>query len=95
VVATSAFGMGMHFPQLAWALLWQAPASLLTLAQAVGRVGRGSARSWGLVFWDDDDFRLVEWMAGASDERRRALEEIREFLSAPQPELKTLTNVLS
>lgn len=81
LVATSAFGMGMHFPQLAWALLWQAPPSLLSLAQSIGRVGRGSARAHAAVFWDEDDFQLVEWMVGSSEERGRALVEVRRFLT--------------
>jgi ATP-dependent DNA helicase RecQ len=83
LVATSAFGMGMHFPQLHWALLWQAPASVLSLAQSIGRVGRGGTRARAAIFWDEDDFRLVEWMVGRSDERGRALTEVREFLMTP------------
>jgi ATP-dependent DNA helicase RecQ len=90
LVATSAFGMGMHFPQLHWALLWQAPPSVLALAQAAGRVGRGGERAIAAVFWDEDDFRLVEWMVGQSEERGRALAELRECLLT----LRDLTQVL-
>jgi ATP-dependent DNA helicase RecQ len=80
VVATSAFGMGMHFPRLGWALLWQAPPSLLGLAQSIGRVGRGSMPAEALMLWDEDDFRLIEWMAQGSRSRGRELAEVREFV---------------
>jgi ATP-dependent DNA helicase RecQ len=80
VVATSAFGMGMHFPLLAWAVLWQAPASLLSLAQSIGRVGRGEGKAQALLFWDEDDFRLIEWMAQGSRTRGRELAQVRAFL---------------
>lgn len=85
VVATSAFGMGVHIPSLRWAALWQAPTSLLSLAQAVGRVGRDPSHpADAVVFWDDTDFRLSEWMIHGSERKRadahatwRLLQEIR------------------
>ena len=61
VVATSAFGMGMHHPFLKWVLLWQAPTSLLALTQTIGRIARSSARGHAVLFWDYDDFRTLEW----------------------------------
>jgi ATP-dependent DNA helicase RecQ len=79
IVATSAFGMGMDHPQLKWVLCWQAPPSLLALAQAIGRAGR-SAHGHACVFWDQDDFRLVEWTTAGSDQRKAELKEVREFL---------------
>lgn len=80
IVATSAFGMGMHFSQLTWCLLWQAPLSLLSLAQAVGRVGRGSQGGRAFILWDRDDFQLIEWSARGSAERREDLQEVLLYL---------------
>jgi ATP-dependent DNA helicase RecQ len=81
VIATSAFGMGMDHPHLRWALLWQAPPSLLALAQAIGRAGRHPlARSKALVFWDDEDFQLLQWMCEGSTRRVRELQDVRAFL---------------
>ncbi len=80
VVATSAFGMGMDYPELHWALLWQAPLSLLSLAQAIGRVGRGNQEGRAMIFWDPEDFRLIEWAALQSPRRKRELAEMLEFL---------------
>lgn len=82
VVATSAFGMGMNFTHLEWVLLWQTPPSLLSLAQAVGRVARGAGRGRAVVLWDEDDFRLLEWTVGASDTRRRELKNTLSYLKS-------------
>jgi ATP-dependent DNA helicase RecQ len=84
VVATSAFGMGMDYSHLRWVLLWQAPPSLLALAQAIGRAGRSSdypARA--IVFWDFEDFQLIDWMAQGSEQRKKNLEAVADFLAAP------------
>ncbi len=59
VVATSAFGMGMDYQNLTWVLLWQPPRTVLSLAQALGRVGRNQKRGQALLLWDEVDFR---WM---------------------------------
>lgn len=81
IVATSAFGMGMDYAHLRWAALWQAPPSLLALAQSVGRVGRASALdARALVLWDHDDFRLMEWMIQGSERKQRETLKTLEFL---------------
>lgn len=92
IVATSAFGMGMNFPQLRWCLLVQAPPSLLFAAQALGRAGRSGLPSEGAVYWDADDFRILEWLfAGRPSARSQgravwaALQsgrDLREILAA-------------
>jgi ATP-dependent DNA helicase RecQ len=83
IVATSAFGMGMDYAHLEWALLWQAPPSLLALAQAIGRVGRDPSRGGrAICFWDEDDFRLIEWCASGSQRRKAQLALVREFLGS-------------
>jgi ATP-dependent DNA helicase RecQ len=79
VVATSAFGMGMDYPHLRWAILWQAPPSLLALAQAIGRVGRGSEIAHALLLWDDDDFQLLEWISRDSEKARKETAAVAEF----------------
>ena len=95
VVATSAFGLGMDYSHLRWAVLWQAPPSLLFLTQAIGRVARGSeVTSEAIVFWDDDDFRLIEWMVRGpcgtiassvdSDEKRSELVNVARFVRSKQ-----------
>ena len=56
LICTSAFGMGMDIPHLAWVVLFQAPRTLLALAQAIGRVARNGKAGCALVFWSDEDF---------------------------------------
>jgi ATP-dependent DNA helicase RecQ len=81
IIATSAFGMGMDHPHLRWALLWQAPPSLLSLAQSIGRAGRHpSFKSQALIFWDEEDFRLLHWMTQGSDRRLQELHDVQNFL---------------
>jgi ATP-dependent DNA helicase RecQ len=81
IIATSAFGMGMDHPHLRWALLWQAPPSILALAQAVGRAGRDPfKKSEAVVFWDEEDFQLLKWMTQGSKRRMNELCEVRDFL---------------
>ncbi|MCC7440297.1 MAG: ATP-dependent DNA helicase RecQ [Bdellovibrionales bacterium] len=60
VCATSAFGMGMDFSHLEWMISSHAPPTLLTLAQAAGRVGRNGRAGQAFIFWDPTDFRIFE-----------------------------------
>ena len=82
VVSTSAFGMGMNFSHLKWVVLWQSPASLLSLAQEIGRVGRAHQLGHALIYWDYEDFRLHEWTLGQSVRKMEDLIETKKFLSS-------------
>lgn len=82
VIATSAFGMGMDHPHLSWVVLWQAPPSLLSLTQTIGRVGRGK-KGHALLFWDRDDFRMLEWTTKGLARRKAELLSTLRFLSSP------------
>ncbi len=60
VVATSAFGMGMDYDFFRFCILFEPPFTVLSLVQAIGRVGRSSgsapAPSRAMVLWHPDDF---------------------------------------
>ena len=84
VVSTSAFGMGMNFSHLKWVVLWQSPASLLSLAQEIGRVGRAGQLGHALIYWDHEDFRLHEWSVSHSHRKMNELLETRNFMSSWQ-----------
>jgi ATP-dependent DNA helicase RecQ len=79
VIATSAFGMGMNYEHFEWSLIWQAPPSLLSLAQSIGRVGRGNKKGRAVSLWDYDDFHLLEWINCASPRRKQDLEDVLLF----------------
>lgn len=82
IVATSAFGMGMDYPHLSYVVLWQAPTSILSLVQIIGRVGRNLEKEGhALVLWDREDFRLLEWSIRDSMKRKRDLEDLLQFLN--------------
>jgi len=68
VVATSAFGMGMDYSFFRFCILFDPPFSLLSLVQAIGRVGRTSSNSSykkakAHVLWHPIDFsRNQSWI---------------------------------
>jgi ATP-dependent DNA helicase RecQ len=80
VVATSAFGMGMNYPQLEWCVLTALPPSLLFLAQAAGRVGRGSRAGQTLILWNDSDFERLQWFGVENPESKTELSESLAFV---------------
>jgi ATP-dependent DNA helicase RecQ len=93
LVSTSAFGMGMDYPHLIWALLWQPPLSLLQLTQALGRVGRNpKVPSRALVLWSPEDFKLMGWAIGDSSRIRSEVKRTLEFLEKPQCRTEALTH---
>lgn len=80
VVATSAFGMGMDYAYLRWVILWQPPLSLLSLAQAIGRVGRGrTSETLALVLWDPDEFRSMDWGVSHSVKAMQELDALSQY----------------
>ncbi|MGK5082655.1 DEAD/DEAH box helicase [Bdellovibrionota bacterium FG-1] len=90
IVATSAFGMGMDHAHLRWVALWQAPHSLLTFAQAIGRAGRDRGcnpkdahNPQALVLWDYDDFRLLDWSVRKSERQQAQLLQVSQYLESP------------
>lgn len=81
IVATSAFGMGMDYDYLRYVILYQAPTSLLSLVQTIGRVRRSEDKyGQAVVLWHPDDFRLLEWTIGDSNKRRNDMKDLIYFL---------------
>jgi superfamily II DNA helicase RecQ len=73
--------MGMDHPHLRWAILSQVPPSLLSLAQSIGRAGRNpNVPSKAVVFWDHEDFQLLNWMMRGSNRRLTELAQVRDFV---------------
>lgn len=80
IVATSAFGLGLDYSQVAWVLLWQAPTSLSTLAQQIGRAGRGHQKGEAEIWWSPSDFEALYGFACRSERDRVQLSDLRRFL---------------
>lgn len=84
IVATTAFGLGMDILHLDWVLLWQAPYSLLNLAQQMGRVGRNGKKAKARLFWDKSDFTLLTWIGMRSPRSAAELFEVHCFLESTE-----------
>jgi ATP-dependent DNA helicase RecQ len=79
IVATSAFGMGMDYPFLTSCILFEPSFSLLSLSQALGRVGRGGVRANAQVLWHENDFERHSWFLEQSSRNQKSIEEVRDW----------------
>lgn len=92
VVATSAFGMGVHQPEVRFVLHAQAPESLDVYYQESGRAGRDGRRAVAELLFRDEDLALGHFFAGGrprSASVRRVAEAWRE---APDADVRTLAS---
>jgi ATP-dependent DNA helicase RecQ len=92
VVATSAFGMGMNYAFLQRCILFEPSLTLLSLAQAFGRVGRSNSNAQVTVLWHENDFRSLEAMMEARSERIRRLAEVKTWCATTACPKLTLEN---
>lgn len=85
IVATSAFGMGMNYNYLRYVILWQLPPSLLSLVQIIGRVGRDpQQKAHAIVYWNEEDFRLLHWTIQNSERRKKEVTSLLEFCKSTE-----------
>ena len=84
VVATSAFGMGMDYPFLEICILFEPSFTVLSLAQALGRVGRAGRKAQAFVLWDPDDFLRNEWIFSGAPQNRSRLEQVRSWCESQE-----------
>lgn len=91
VIATSAFGLGMDFPDLEVACLFQPPPNLLGLIQAMGRVGRTRPGN-AILFYHEEDRKILEQTFPSLAARNPTeLQILFRFLQArPEERTKTL-----
>ena len=83
VLATNAFGLGMDFRGLDFVCAYQPSFNLLSLIQALGRAGR-HARGDALVFYHEEDFRILSHLFGKTEKDRNDFKVLYGFLKSDE-----------
>jgi len=85
VIATSAFGMGMDYKHFNHAFLFSPLHSVLSVVQALGRVGRNETQGCGVIFWHPEDLRMIANLSRRQDQTDTNVRDLFVFLkSTPQ-----------
>ncbi|MDR3765790.1 MAG: helicase-related protein [Butyricicoccus sp.] len=68
MVATSAFGMGVHIPNIRLVIVSQLPFSILAFYQMAGRAGRDGEKAKALLLYNGNDYQTNLDIISAKDE---------------------------
>src|SRR6185369_3613779 len=93
VVATSALGMGYDKPDLGFVVHYQAPGSVISYYQQVGRAGRAIERADVVLLRGAEDKRIQDFFIEQAFPPRDRVERVLEALPASTPELMSVVNL--
>lgn len=80
IVATIAFGMGVHKSNIRHIIHYNMPASLESYVQEIGRAGRDGETAWCNILLSDTDRPLVRWWAKRDTERNCSASTVHSIL---------------
>jgi ATP-dependent DNA helicase RecQ len=88
VVATSALGMGFDKPDLAFVIHFQAPGSVITYYQQVGRAGRQLDTSLGVLLRGEEDRSIQDWFINSAFPTAKECREVLGYLEGQEGWIK-------